>query len=94
MPYIDSTEWIIKKKAMINPKSTDEKCFQYAATVALNYGEIKWYLGRVSIIKPLINICNWKEINYPTKYMIGKFLRSIIQQLLLILCILKKKKYF
>ena len=30
-----------KKKATINPKNTDDKCFQYVVTVALNYEEIK-----------------------------------------------------
>ena len=29
-----------QKKATINPKDTDDKCFQYAATVALNYEDI------------------------------------------------------
>ena len=38
--YIDSPDWIKKKKATINPKNTDDKCFQYAVTVALNYEEI------------------------------------------------------
>ena len=38
--YIDFLEWIKKKKATINPKNTDKKCFQYAATAALNYEEI------------------------------------------------------
>ena len=36
---IDSLDWI--KKATINTKNTDDKCFQYAATNALNYEEIK-----------------------------------------------------
>ena len=39
---IDSSDWIKKKKEMINSKNKDNKCFQYAATVALNYGENKW----------------------------------------------------
>ena len=39
--YIDSIDWIKKKKATINPKDTDDKCFQYTAAVALNYEEIK-----------------------------------------------------
>ena len=38
--YIDSPDWIKKKKATINPKNTEDKCFQYAATVALNYEKI------------------------------------------------------
>ena len=39
--YTDSSDWIKKKKATINTKNTDDKCFQYAVTVALNYEEIK-----------------------------------------------------
>ena len=35
--YIDSPDQIKKKKETINPKNTDNKCFQYAATVALSY---------------------------------------------------------
>ena len=45
--YIDSPEWIKKKKIKINPKNTDDKCFQYAVTAALNYDEIKWNTERV-----------------------------------------------
>ena len=32
--YIDSPEWLKNKKATINPKNNDDKCFQYALTVA------------------------------------------------------------
>ena len=39
--YIDSPEWLKNKKATINPKINDDKCFQYALTVALNYQNIK-----------------------------------------------------
>ena len=63
--YIVSQDWIKKKKATINPKNTDDKCFQYAATVALKYDEIE--SERLSNIKPFINKFNWKEINYPSK---------------------------
>ena len=35
--YIDSLEWLKNKKATINPKNNDDKCIQYALTVALNY---------------------------------------------------------
>ena len=35
--YIDSLKWLKNKKATINPKNNDGKCFQYALTVALNY---------------------------------------------------------
>ena len=35
--YIDFPDWIKKKKATINSKNMDDKCFQYAVTVAFNY---------------------------------------------------------
>ena len=38
--YIDSPKWLKDKKATINPKNNDHKCFQYALTVALNYKQI------------------------------------------------------
>ena len=65
--YIDSPDWIKKRKAKINPKNDNKKCFQYATTVALNYEEIKWNPERVSNIKPFINKYNWEKINYPSK---------------------------
>ena len=39
--YIDSPEWLKNKKTIINPKNNDDKCYQYALTVALNYQNIK-----------------------------------------------------
>ena len=77
----------------MNPKNTDDKYFQYAATVALNYEKIKWNLERVSNIKLFLNKYNWKGINYSSKQMIGKRKRKLIRQLFSIFCILKKKKY-
>ena len=38
--YIDSPKWLKNKKATINPQNNDDKCFQYALTVALNYEQI------------------------------------------------------
>ena len=63
--YIDSPDWIKKKKVTINPKTADDKCSQYAVT--LNYEETESHPERVSNIKPFINIYNWKGINYPSK---------------------------
>ena len=51
----------------MNPKSADNKCFQYAATVALSFEVIKWNPDRVLNIKPFINKYNWKGINYTSK---------------------------
>ena len=65
--YIDSPDWTKRKKSTINPKNADNKCFHYAANVALNFEEIESHPGRVSNIKPFINKYNWEGINYPSK---------------------------
>ena len=39
--YIDSPKWLKDKKSIINPKNNDDKCFQYAVTLALNLDKIK-----------------------------------------------------
>ena len=56
-----------KKKATINQKNEDDKCFQYALTVALNHEKIKRDPQRISKIKPFINKYNWNVIKYPSK---------------------------
>ena len=65
--YMDSKDWIKKKKVTINLKHTEDKCFQYAVTVALNYEETESHLERVSNIKLFINKYDWKGVNYPPK---------------------------
>ena len=60
--YIDSLKWLKNKKARINPKNKDDKCFQYALTVALNYKQIKNHSERISNLKPFIDQYNWKGI--------------------------------
>ena len=63
--YTDSFKWLKNKKATINPKNNDDKCFQYAVIVALNYEKAKKDLQRLSKIKPFIDHYNWKEIDFP-----------------------------
>ena len=64
--YIDSPKWLKNNKATINPQNNDDKCFQYAATVALNHEQIKQDPQRIPKINPFIDQYNWKEINFPS----------------------------
>ena len=64
--YIDSPKWLKDKKSTINPKNNDDKCFQYAVTLALNLDKIKKGPKRVSKIKPFIETYNWKDIDFPS----------------------------
>ena len=59
-------EWLKNKKATTNPKNNDDKCFQYAITIALNHKNIVKDLQRISEIKPFINKDNWIKINFPS----------------------------
>ena len=64
--YIDSPKWLKDKKSAINPKNNDDKCFQYAVTLALNLDKIKKDPQRISKIKPFIDQCNWEDIDFPS----------------------------
>ena len=56
-----------KQKTTINPQNKkDDRCFQYAVTVALNHEQIKDHPKRISKIKPFIDQYNWKEIDFPS----------------------------
>ena len=63
---IDSPKWLKDKKSTINPKNNDDKCFQYAVTLALNVDNIDNHPERISKIKPFINQYNWKDIDFPS----------------------------
>ena len=63
---IDSPKGLKNKKATINPKDNDDKCFQYSLNVALNHEQIKNNPERISKIKPFFDQYNWKEIDFPS----------------------------
>ena len=63
--YIDSPQWLKNKKSTINPINNDDKCFQYAVTLALNLDKIRKNPQRISKIKPFIDQYNWKNIDFP-----------------------------
>ena len=62
--YIKSPEWVLNKRATINPKNKD-RCFQYSTTIALNHQNIKKCPERISNIKLFINQYNWEGIDFP-----------------------------
>ena len=55
-----------KQKGNNKSKKNDDKCFQYALTVALNYEQIKDHPERISKIKPFIDKYNRTEIDFPS----------------------------
>ena len=63
--YIECPKWLKDKKCVVNQKNNDNKCFQYAATLALNFNNIDRNPQRISKIKPFINNYKWNDINFP-----------------------------
>ena len=85
--YIDSPQWLKDKKSTINPKNNDDKCFQYAVTLAVNLNSIDNHPERISKIKPFINKYNWKDIDFPTMSKDWKKFESNNEIALNILCV-------
>ena len=65
--YIKSPEWLENKRATINPKTNDDKCFRYGQTVALDYDKIVNHPERISNTEPFIDKYNWKDIDFPSR---------------------------
>ena len=65
----------------------DDKCFQYARTLALNYEGIKWNLEKVSNIKPFIN--KGAYIKHVGRWAGGFFQKKIVAR-----TIHQRPKYF
>ena len=64
--YIESPKWLKDEKCTINQKNNDDKCFQYATTLALNFNNIDKHHQRISKIKPFTDNYNRSNINFPT----------------------------
>ena len=65
--YIDSPKLLKNKKATINPKNNDDKCFQYALTVAYLMQQIQNNPERILKIKSFIDQYNWKDIDVSSR---------------------------
>ena len=64
--YIKSPEWVASKKAIINRKNKDDRCFEYSIVVALHHIEIKSHPERIQGSHHLF-YCdyNWQGIDFP-----------------------------
>ena len=64
--YIKSPEWVANKKAIINPKNVDNRCFEYSIIVALRHKEIKNHPERIQGNHHLLSCdYNWQGIDFP-----------------------------
>ena len=49
---------------MINSQNKDEECFKWAVIAALHHKEIKNRSGRISLLEPYENQCNWERLEF------------------------------
>ena len=93
--YIDSPDWIKSKNAVINPvNKKDNKCFQYAVTVALNHEKTGKHAKGITKIKPFINEYKREGINFSSeKQDTKKFEKNNVTTALNALYVKKEKIY-
>ena len=63
--YIQSPEWILNKKATINPKNEDDFCFEYSIVIALHPKKVKNHPERIPRIYHYFSWdYNWDGIGF------------------------------
>jgi len=63
--YIQIPKWIEQKKAVINPKNTDEECFKWAVIASLHHEEIGKNPQRITKLKLFEERYNWEGLKFP-----------------------------
>ena len=64
--YIKSPEWVANKKAIINSKNVDDRCFEYSVVAALHHKKIKSHPERIQGNHHLFSCdYNWCGIDFP-----------------------------
>ena len=60
--YITLPDWVVKKKAIINPHNDDEECFKWAVIAASEIGKD---LQCVSNLKKFADNYDWSRLEFP-----------------------------
>ena len=63
--YIPLPDWLAKKKAIINPKNLDMKCFKWSVIAASKWEEIERDHQRVSKLRRYEGEFDWSGMSYP-----------------------------
>ena len=75
--YVPLPDWLMKKKAIINPKNSDMECFKWAVIAAMKWEEIDRDHQRVSKLKRYEGEFDWSGLEFPVSLRdINKFERN------------------
>ena len=72
--YIPLPDWLMKKKAIINPRNSDMDCFKWAIIAAMKWESIGNNPERVSKLKKYEEEFDWRGLEFPVSFRdINKF---------------------
>ena len=75
--YVPLPDWLMKKKAIINPKNSDMECFKWAVIAAMKWEEVGNNPERVSKLRRYEEEFDWSDIEFPVSFRdINKFERN------------------
>ena len=75
--YIPLSDWLMKKKAIINPKNSYMECFKWAIITAMKWEEIGNNPEIVSKLRRYEGDFDWSDIEFPVSFRdINKFERN------------------
>ena len=75
--YVPLPDWLMKKKAIINPKNSDMECFKWAVIAAMKWEEVGNNPERVSKLKRYEGEFDWSGLEFPVSFRdINKFERN------------------
>ena len=63
--YLLLPDWIVKKKAIINPQNDDDECFKWAVIAALKWTDIKSNPESMSNLRKFVDNCDWSGLKFP-----------------------------
>ena len=63
--YILLPDWLMKKKAIIDPRNSDMECFKWAIIAAMKWEEIGKNPERISKLKKYEEECDWSGLEFP-----------------------------
>ena len=75
--YVPLPDWLMKKKAIINPKNSDMECFKWAVIAAMKWEGVGNNPERVSKLRRYEGEFDWSGLEFPVSFRdINKFERN------------------
>ena len=62
--YLPLPDWLVRKKAIINPQNNDEECFKWAVITAENFNEMSKKPQRIWNLRKFTDNYNWSGLKF------------------------------